>query len=151
MTTCKLAHTLFWESKKLVFLHCNLLGIIFFRKFLAALWSSLAAQTALGSVATKLNNKFTRKCGYPDNPFIIQNISTEWNSIRNFYKMDKFRHLMVCMIGPLRLLIHILFKVYRLQIRWWIWCQDQMPCLLIISRISPRIHFISVFWHDLHN
>lgn len=38
----------------------------------------------------------------PDNPFIIQNISTEWNSIRNFYKMDKFWHLMVCMIviGP---------------------------------------------------
>ena len=98
VTTCKLAHTLFWESKKLVFLHCNLLGIIFLPNFLAALWSSLAAQTVLGSLATKLNNKFTRKCGYRRHqPFIIPNIPTQWNSIRKlFIKWTSLSSLQIC-------------------------------------------------------
>ena len=60
---------------------------------------------------TKLNNKFSRKCGYPT--IHSSSKTSQLNGIQseNFYEMDKFWHLMVCMIDPRGILIHIIFKV----------------------------------------
>ena len=148
----------FEESKKFVFTYCNLQGIIFytFVKFLALLWSSLAAASSLTHccICTKLNNKFSRKCGYPT--IHSSSKTSQLNGIQseNFYEMDKFWHLMVCMIDPWGRLIHIIFKVED-------FCSNH-PRLsktdefhvridFCVSWLSRRIHFISVSWHHLHN
>ena len=66
---------------------------------------------------TKLNNKFSRKCGYPT--IHSSSKTSQLNGIQseNFYEMDKFWHLMVCMIDPWGRLIYILFSRLRISVQ----------------------------------